>query len=99
MVRVLPSSSRGTGLVALPLKTGLTRRHILCRRSFVRQWRLFLFAIALVALATSYRMRIVVADEWQPISPEELKMTSLPEPPEAPAVIFYPHAYVNDPPP
>src|SRR6266404_2959206 len=89
MVRVLPSSSRGTGLVALPLKTGLTRRHILCRRSFVRQWRLFLFAIVLVALATSYRMRIVVADEWQPISPEELKMTSLPEAPGAPAVILY----------
>lgn len=55
----------------------------------MRQWRLFLFAIVLVALATSYRMRIVVADEWQPISPEELKMTSLPEAPGAPAVILY----------
>jgi Domain of Unknown Function with PDB structure (DUF3857)/Transglutaminase-like superfamily len=28
-------------------------------------------------------------DEWQPISPEELKMTSLPEAPGAPAVILY----------
>ena len=61
----------------------------MCRRSFVRHWRLFLLAIVFVALGTSYRMRIVVADEWQPISPEELKMTSLPEAPGAPAVILY----------
>jgi transglutaminase-like putative cysteine protease len=29
------------------------------------------------------------ADEWQPISPDELKMTSVPEAPGAPAVILY----------
>lgn len=32
---------------------------------------------------------IAAADEWQPISPEELKMTGLPEAPGAPAVILY----------
>ena len=32
---------------------------------------------------------IVNGDDWQPISPEELKMTSLPEAPGAPAVILY----------
>jgi hypothetical protein len=31
----------------------------------------------------------VSGDEWQPITPEELKMTSLPEAPGAPAVILY----------
>jgi len=31
----------------------------------------------------------VSGDEWQPISPEELKMTSLPEAPGAPAVYLY----------
>jgi hypothetical protein len=31
----------------------------------------------------------VNADEWQPISPEELKMTSVPEAPGAPAVYLY----------
>src|SRR5438128_3984765 len=29
------------------------------------------------------------ADEWQPITPEELKMTGVPEAPGAPAVILY----------
>jgi len=29
------------------------------------------------------------ADEWKPITPEELKMTSVPESPGAPAVILY----------
>ena len=36
-----------------------------------------------------YRPQHAAADEWQPISPEELKMTSLPEAPGAPAVILY----------
>jgi transglutaminase-like putative cysteine protease len=55
----------------------------------VRHCRLFLFAIVFVLLAASYRMRTAIADEWQPISPEELKMTSVAEAPGAPAVILY----------
>lgn len=34
-------------------------------------------------------MRTAFADEWQPISPEELQITSVPEAPGAPAVILY----------
>jgi hypothetical protein len=55
----------------------------------VRAYRLFLFATIFVVAAASYRMRTAVADEWQPISPEELRMTSVPEAPGAPAVILY----------
>lgn len=32
---------------------------------------------------------VTFADDWRPVSPEELKMTSLPEAPGAPAVILY----------
>src|SRR5262249_12267145 len=35
------------------------------------------------------RPRGVSGDEWQPITPEELKINSLPEAPGAPAVILY----------
>jgi hypothetical protein len=55
----------------------------------VRRRQLFLFAVVAVFLAASYRMRTASADEWQPISPEELKMTSVAEAPGAPAVILY----------
>jgi hypothetical protein len=48
-----------------------------------------LFTVVFVLLAASYRMRAAIADEWQPISPDELKMTSVPEAPGAPAVILY----------
>src|ERR1700686_4589285 len=89
MVRVPPSSSRSIGLYSSPWKTGLRDRHIPCRRTFVRAYRLFLLAIIFVLVAASYRMRTAVADEWQPISPEELRMTSVPEAPGAPAVILY----------
>jgi len=52
--------------------------------------RLFLCTLAVLALAAGYTaIRTAVADEWQPISPEELKMTSLPEAPGAPAIILY----------
>jgi transglutaminase-like putative cysteine protease len=45
-------------------------------------------AVAL-ALTSLLWIRGVDADEWQPISPDELKMTKLPEAPGAPAVILY----------
>src|SRR5258708_38792112 len=89
MVRVSPSSSRSIGLVASRSNTELAVGHVLRRRSFVRHCRLFFFAIVFVLLAASYRMRTAMADEWQPISPEEVRMTSVPESPGAPAVILY----------
>ena len=49
----------------------------------------FLFAIAVIVLAGVSQNRRASADEWQPISPEELKMTSVLEAPGAPAVILY----------
>ncbi len=48
-----------------------------------------LFAITAVLLAGVSQIRTASADEWQPISPEELKMTSVPEAPGASAVILY----------
>ena len=45
---------------------------------------------ALMVVATGlWKAGTVSGDEWQPISPEELKMTSLPEAPGAPAVYLY----------
>jgi len=46
-------------------------------------------AIVALALSAMGLERSVKADEWKPISPEELKMTSVPEAPGAPAVILY----------
>src|SRR6516162_266051 len=52
-----------------------------------RYFRLVSVAVSLVlVLALS---RVVHADDWKPISPEELKMTSVLEAPGAPAVILY----------
>jgi len=55
----------------------------------VRHSRLMWSACVVLAVAASCWMRSAVADEWQPISPEELKMTSVAEAPGAPAVILY----------
>jgi hypothetical protein len=45
---------------------------------------------AVILLGTAmYRVGRSSADEWLPISPEELKMTGVPEAPGAPAVILY----------
>ena len=52
--------------------------------------RVFLLLILLLAGIFVNRTRPVSAgDEWQPISQEELKMTSVPEAPGAPAVYLY----------
>jgi transglutaminase-like putative cysteine protease len=50
---------------------------------------LVLTAFLLVFVGALLGMRAVSADDWQPISGDELKMTSLPEAPGAPAVILY----------
>jgi transglutaminase-like putative cysteine protease len=49
-------------------------------------WRLPLLGCVLAICAAMYEVGSVNADDWQPISPDELKMTSLPE---VPAVILY----------
>jgi transglutaminase-like putative cysteine protease len=52
--------------------------------------RLSLITAVILLGAAAYRVRpSSAADEWLPISPEELKMTSVPEAPGAPAVYLY----------
>jgi hypothetical protein len=52
--------------------------------------RLFLLAVVLLAVSVGPQPRTASAgDEWLPISPEELKMTSVPEAPGAPAIYLY----------
>jgi len=51
--------------------------------------RLSLIIAVILLGGVMYRVRSINADEWLPISPEELKMASLAEAPGAPAVILY----------
>lgn len=52
--------------------------------------RVFLLVMAVLAVGLGPRPRSASAgDEWLPISPEELKMTSVPEAPGAPAIYLY----------
>jgi Domain of Unknown Function with PDB structure (DUF3857)/Transglutaminase-like superfamily len=51
--------------------------------------QVLLAALLLCTCCVWNGIRHVSGDEWQPISPEELKMTSVPEAPGAPAVILY----------
>jgi hypothetical protein len=51
--------------------------------------RQFLFVCICCACFLVCATRHVNADDWQPISPAELQMTSMPEAPGAPAVILY----------
>jgi hypothetical protein len=52
--------------------------------------RLFGLVLLLIVLcAMRHPKTVSLADEWRPISPEELKMTIEPKAPGAPAVILY----------
>jgi transglutaminase-like putative cysteine protease len=54
--------------------------------------------LAIILIATTLRPNkpVSAGDEWQPISPEELKMTSVPEAPGAPAIYLYRQVDRND---
>jgi len=52
-------------------------------------WARVCVAALLVATTGFWGVRVGRADEWKPITPEELKMTAVPEAPGAPAVILY----------
>src|ERR1700682_4210151 len=59
-------------------------------RPIVSYRRLFVLVLLLFAGTAVRRAQPVSAgDEWQPITPEELKMTSEPKAPGAPAIILY----------
>ena len=57
------------------------RAAILCRQ--------VIHTALLLGFLAAVGIRSVGADDWQPISQDELKMTSLPEAPGAPAVVLY----------
>lgn len=62
----------------------LKREVIVCSR------RLLLFvAVVWAAAAVRFCASVDAADEWLPVTPEELKMTSEPRAPGAPAIILY----------
>jgi hypothetical protein len=50
---------------------------------------LALILLLFVGAAVRRTQPVSAGDEWQPISQEELKMTSVPEAPGAPAVYLY----------
>jgi len=52
-------------------------------------WRAMPLSALLIACFLMAHLRAVSGDEWQPVTQEELKMTSLPEAPGAPAVVLY----------
>lgn len=54
-----------------------------------RRVSLLAFTTLLIVGIASRFTRLASADEWQPINPEELKMTSEPKAPGAPAIILY----------
>jgi hypothetical protein len=61
-----------------------------------RRWVVVCAVAMVVATAAMWRTRPASADEWKPISPEELKMTSVPEAPGAPAIYLYRQVDRND---
>ena len=58
--------------------------------------RLFVLVLLLIAAAAARRVPQVSGDEWQPITREELKMTSEPLAPGAPAIYLYRQVDRND---
>jgi hypothetical protein len=58
--------------------------------------RVSLLVVVLLAGVALQRTRPVSGDEWQPISQEELKMTSVPQAPGAPAIYLYRQVDRND---
>ena len=55
-----------------------------------------LMAVVLGAAALRFCAPVSASDEWLPVTPEELKMTSEPNAPGAPAVILYRQVDRND---
>jgi hypothetical protein len=51
--------------------------------------RTLLFAVLVVVCAVCFTRRKIEADEWLPVDPAELKMTSEPKAPGAPAIYLY----------
>ena len=54
-----------------------------------QRWGVVCLMAGMVVAGTFFIPGTVSGDDWKPISPEELRMTSMPEAPGAPAVILY----------
>ena len=65
-------------------------------RSIVSYRRLFVLVLLVSLWAAVGRVPRVSGDEWKPVSPEELKMTNVPEAPGAPAVYLFRQVDRND---
>src|SRR6266700_3259578 len=61
-----------------------------------RPWMLVCATAVILLSAGMWKAGTASGDEWQPISQEELKMTSMPEAPGAPAVYLYRQVDRND---
>ena len=61
-----------------------------------RRWGVVCAFAMLIVAAGLWKPGTVRGDEWKPISPEELKMTSVPEAPGAPAIYLYRQVDRND---
>jgi hypothetical protein len=86
-----PSQRGGAGFRSIPAR----RRFVRLRKNQLRRCALALRRLTVITAvvllgAVMYRVRPSrAAEEWLPITPEELKMTSVPEAPGAPAIILY----------
>src|SRR6202521_3124831 len=91
LVTAKRSFLRGAGSGALPaVIRNFAFLPIQNGRPMVSYRLLFVLVLLLFVGAAVRRTQPVSAgDEWQPISQEELKMTSVPEAPGAPAIILY----------
>src|SRR5512133_4136523 len=59
------------------------------RREYIVPFRRFLVVFTLFALVVLAAPALLASDTFRPVSPEELKMTSEPKAPGAPAIILY----------
>src|SRR5208282_3334780 len=85
-----PSQRGGAGPRSFPARPRFARQpENQLRRCAVTLRRLSLVTAVLLLGAAVYRVGSTTADEWLPISPEELQMTSVPEAPGVPAVYLY----------
>jgi transglutaminase-like putative cysteine protease len=100
LMRQDPSQRGGASSRSLPACPGLVciPENQVCEirdgKTQPRTWsvsrrRLSLITAVILLGAAAYRVGSINADEWLPISPEELKMTSVPEAPGAPAIYLY----------
>src|SRR5580704_12178841 len=90
-MRQNPSQRGGAGYRFIPARPGFVcLPEIQLRRCVVNLRRLSLITAVILLGAVMYRVGPSrAADEWLPITQEELKMTSVPEAPGAPAIILY----------